>query len=368
MESILLQKIDSLLEGSSESLLHLPACGNGKYFEATRGVYPLRDIRATNQAFLTGMAIRAYQQTGDEKYLHWCRRFYDAYREKVTNQEFDTAQDTGMLYSFYAVPMYRLTGDRKYRAIAISAADEVARRFVPNRGYLKAWGRCDSHYPPYVDEWAEEDPFFGENRGLMLIETMMNLPLLFWAYKETKNPFYLRSAMSHIEATKRYLIRRDNTTAHGFRFNEWTGEIYCEENYFGFAKGSYWAKGAALAIYGFALCGRYADSLTPVALGLLDKFAESCGDRLPPWDFRDPEGKTDTAAGAAVLSAIRILGPSAAPYRDFAEKLERRLLARVDTDPRVDGILREQNGREEYDLTGDFFLADALLGNDSCLW
>lgn len=275
-----------------------------------------------------------------------------------------------MLYSFYAVPLYQLTGDNKYRRIAICAADEVARRFVPNRGYLKAWGRCDSHYPPYVDECTEEDPFFGENRGLMLIETMINLPLLFWAHRETKNPFYLRIALSHIDATKQYLIRSDNTTAHGFRFNEWTGEVYCEENYFGYAEGSYWAKGAAIAIYGFALCSQYTDSLIPIALSLLDKFMESCSGNLPPWDFCAPNGATDTAAGAIVLSAIRILGSSASSetYRSFAANLESKLLPYMDTNLQTDGILRQQNGRHEYDLTGDFFLADALLDKDSCIW
>lgn len=370
MKDILLQKIDRVMEKSADRLLHLPPSKNGKYFEAEDGVFELSHIYSTNQAFITGMVLRAYAETKDEKYLKWCEKFYDEYHEKVSNQKYDTSQNTGMLYSLYAVGMYKLNNDEKYKRTALLAADEVARRFVPKNGYLKAWGRGDSHFPSYVDSWSEDNPFYSENKGLMVIETMMNLPLLFWAYKVSKHPFYLWIALSHIDATKKYLIRRDNTTAHGYRFNEWTGEVYCEDNYFGYSKGSYWAKGAAMGIYGFAIAGRYSGGMIPVAVSLLDRFIDSCDGKMPVWDFTAPDKTVDTTAAAIVLCAVREIKryTENEKINCFEKTIEKGLSEYVDKNMDIDGILKEQNGRHEYDLTGDYFLTEAYLGGDFSVW
>ena len=89
--------------------------------------------------------------------------------------------DLGFIYSPYAVMLYKITDDEKYKNIGIAAADALIKRFIPNGGYIRAWGRMDDVIPDYVDAQLAKDHFFTESRGLSIIDTMMNLPLLFWA-------------------------------------------------------------------------------------------------------------------------------------------------------------------------------------------
>lgn len=374
MENIILKKIDSILEKSQKSLLHLPASKSGMYFDSIDGTYKLSHILSTNQAFITAMAIQAYYETNDKKYIDWCMNFADEYYNKVINRKYDTSQDLGMLYMLYAVPLYKITGDENVREMAIRAADELARRFIPNAGYIKAWGRADCHYPSYIDSYSDDNPFFNENKGLMLIETMMNIPLLLWATRETNQPYYERIAAEHIKTTVKYLIRANYSTSHGYRFNEANAEAYCEDNYFGYKEGSYWAKGAAMAIYGFALCSRYSRYAPKtdfgMALKLLDHFIDSCSSSLPVWDFDCPERAVDTQAAAIALCAVHEIQKhtNSSKINEFEKLLSSKLIEYVDTNVAIDGILKGQNGKNEYDIVGDYFIAEALLGNKADIW
>ena len=309
MQKIILQKIDTMLERAGGKLLHCPPSPTGQYSREGAGVFPLEDIRSCNQAYQAGLAVLAYRVTGEEKYLRWCQQFAGEFAEKVHNRRYDTSQELGVLYSLYALPLYEITGEEGYREMALRAADELARRYLPHIGFLKAWGRADCHYPPYIDAYREDDPFFNENRGLMVIETMLQLPLLMWATRESNQPYYERIAAQHIRCTLQYLIRKDGSVAHGYRFNESTGEAYCEDNYFGFGVGSNWAKGAALAVLGFVLCSKYSRYSSRNDLGdalrILDKLIDRCGGKLPVWDFDCPEAKVDTQAAAILLWAVK---------------------------------------------------------------
>lgn len=374
MRDLLLKKIDHFLEKTGDTLLHILPTESGRYFDPCQGGYVLDHILSRNQSFFTGMAIQAYYATKDKKYLDWCMQFADAYYHKVVNRNYDTSQDVGMLYLLYAVPLYKLTGDERLREMALRAADELARRFIPNGGYLKAWGRADGHYPPYVDDYSDDDPFFNENKGLMTIETMMNLPLLLWATRESNQPYYERIAASHIQQTAKYLIRKDFSVSHGYRFNESSGEPYCEDNYYGYKVGSYWAKGAAMAIYGYALCSRYARYAPKadfgMALRLLDRFIDRCGGELPAWDFDCHQKNVDTQAAAIVLCAVKeIKKVTTSPKIDaFENMLASKLADFLEKNDGIDGILRGQNGRNEYDVAGDYFITEAFLGNRADIW
>ncbi len=374
MENIVLSKIDNILKKSEKKLYHLPASENGMYFDKKEGMYELSHILSTNQAFVTGMALQAYGKTKDKKYIDWCMNFVEEYYEKVANRRYDTSQDLGMLYMLYAVPMYKITGDQRFREMALRAADELARRYIPNVGYIKAWGRADGHYPPYIDDYADDNPFFNENWGLMLIETMMNIPLLLWATRETNQPYYERIASQHVKATVKYLIRDDFSVSHGYRFNEDNGAAYCEDNYFGYAQGSYWAKGAAMAIYAFTLCSQYARYAPKADFGIaqkmLERFIEACNGELPVWDFDSPDKRHDTQAAAITLCALRKIRKIAdsPKIKNFEEMLEAHLIKNIDKNPEVDGILKGQNGKDEYSIVGDYFALEALFFDAADIW
>ena len=126
---------------------------------------------------------------------------------KIFRHYRDTMHDLGFLYSLFAVGLYKLTGDEEAREMAVRAADELGKRFHFRAGMIQAWGQMDQQYKP----------------GMMICDCMMNLPSLFWAYEETKHPFYLSMAMAHADTSMRYLVREDYSVCHAYQFDVRTG-------------------------------------------------------------------------------------------------------------------------------------------------
>ena len=59
---------------------------------------------------------------------------------------------------------------------------------------------------------------------------MMNLPLLYWAYDQIKDPRYLRIATDHANTAMKYFIRPDGSAKHIVEFNPETGEYVCSHS------------------------------------------------------------------------------------------------------------------------------------------
>ena len=76
-------------------------------------------------------------------------------------------------YSPSCVAAYKLTGDKTARETALLAADMLLERFHEKGQFLQAWGSLD-------------DP--GNYR--LIIDCLLNLPLLYWASAETGDDKY----------------------------------------------------------------------------------------------------------------------------------------------------------------------------------
>ncbi|MBQ4515837.1 MAG: hypothetical protein II978_03500, partial [Clostridia bacterium] len=141
---------------------------NGEYYK--EGIF--RDFYDKDQwmaSFITGFAPLYYRTEKDNNYLIWANQFADEYKEKVFDHPLDTMHDLGFLYQPYSVAMYQLTGDINHKISAIKAADELLKRFNIAGRYIDAWRRMDDD----------------ESTGRAIVDSMMNIPLLFWAWKET---------------------------------------------------------------------------------------------------------------------------------------------------------------------------------------
>lgn len=101
---------------------------------------------------------------------------------------------------------YKLTGNEKGRKAAILAADQLIRRFHPVGNFIQAWGAMDAP----------------ENYRL-IIDCLLNLPLLYWASEETGDPKYRDIAEKHIHTAVANVIREDHSTWHTFFFDMKTG-------------------------------------------------------------------------------------------------------------------------------------------------
>lgn len=352
-------KINNNIKKMPEEFKAFPATTNGDYF--TTDVEKQESFFAFGNwttSFFTGMALLAFQTTGDTYYLKWTNSLYDFYYKKVFEYTKDTMHDLGFLYTPYAIASYKLTGDINQKKIALKAADELAKRFVAKAGYINAWARM----------FDTEDL---KKLSIAIIDCMMNLPLLFWATEETGNSFYHDLAVIHADMTMNRMMREDHSVYHAYRFDPNSGAPVGGCNYCGYADESHWARGTAWAIYGFAIAYKYTRNTgyLETAKKLSYKFIENLDDSyVPAWDFRlpehEPKNKDTSAAAIAVCGFMEILKYDSGNTRlkEYADKILYVLTDEMYTDYDVEcpGILKQSNGNMTYTSFGDYFYMEAL--------
>lgn len=325
---------------------------NGNYFEFKEGFY---EIGNWTSSFFTGMALIAWQETEDECFLRQVRRLAPYYLEKVFAQHRNTHHDLGFLYSLYSVALYKLTRDEVQHAAGLRAATVLASRFNEKGDFIRAWGHMDTT----------------EHDNMAIIDCLMNLPLLYWAAQESGNSRFYDIAVRHANMAAKRFVRPDDSVCHAVRFDLETGKFIGPENFCGRGVDSYWARGAAWAIYGFALSYRYTrdKKYLDTALRLAKKFiTELDGEVVPVWDFRLPTDMPpvrDTSAAVVAICGFQELAKHHAADLDIL-KAKHKLLDRVcdgylDFNDSCPGVLKSAYGdKPAYSSWGDYFLMEAL--------
>lgn len=325
---------------------------NGNYFDFEESFY---DIGNWTSSFFTGMALIAWQETEDEYFLKQVRRLAPYYLEKVFAQHRNTHHDLGFLYTLYSVALYKLTRDEVQRETGLRAAMVLASRFNEKGDFIRAWGHMDTT----------------EHDNMAIIDCLMNLPLLYWAGQENGNSKFHDIAVRHADMAARHFVRPDGSVCHAVRFDLGTGKFIGPENFCGRGVDSYWARGAAWAIYGFALSYRYTrdHKYLDTALRLAKKFiAELDDEAVPVWDFRLPADMPpvrDTSAAMVAVCGFQELAKHHAADFDVL-MAKHKLLDRVcenylDFNDDCPGVLKSAFGEKPaYSSWGDYFLMEAL--------
>lgn len=329
---------------------------DGNYFNFPESFY---DIGNWTSSFFTGMALIAWQETEDEYFIEETLRLEPHYRQKVFTRWVDTHHDLGFLYSLYSVALYKLTGNLQHRDVSLRAAELLTQRFNSKGNFIRAWGRVGT-----------DDPEFPAN--MAIIDSLMNLPLLYWAGKETKQAKFYDIATQHAGTILKCFVRRDYSTFHAYRFDLHTGEPIGPDNACGAGTDSYWARGAAWAIYGFALSYSYTHDLKylETALGLANNFIAQLDNQIVPiWDFHvaaDNQPMRDASAAVIAACGIQELAKHGVGDANLL-KIKDALLDRVCKDDYIDsnamcpGILKSAYGdKPAYSSWGDYFLMEAL--------
>jgi unsaturated chondroitin disaccharide hydrolase len=311
------------------------------------------------------MALIAWRETEDKFFLNQVLRLAPSYREKVFTRHLDTHHDLGFLYSLYSVALYKLTGDQQHREVGLRAAEVLSQRFNGKGSFIRAWGRMDESFSPIGNGTAQTD-------NMAIIDSLMNLPLLYWASNETGDQKYRDIAVGHANMVLKHFIRPDNSLWHAYRFNPQTGEPIGPENFCGRGVDSYWARGAAWAIYGFALSHAYTrdDKYLAASLRLAKKFiAQLDKEVVPVWDFRLPAKANlvrDTSAAVVAVCGFQELAKHHGADLEI-RKAKNALLDRVCTEDYLDtndacpGVLKSAYGdKPAYSSWGDYFLMEAL--------
>jgi unsaturated chondroitin disaccharide hydrolase len=303
-----------------------------------------------------------YRRTRDGRLLDLAREAEDELVRMLGDERlYRLDHDVGFQFVPTAVARHKLTGDPEARRRGFLAAALLMSRFNPAGGFIEAWN---------------DD----ENRGVVIVDTLMNLPLLFWAAAELGQPRFRNVAEAHADLAMTHVVRPDGSTNHIVRFDQRTGERLEVLGGQGYAPDSRWSRGQAWALYGFALAHRYTgrSDYLETAQRVADSFLAALPpEGVPPWDFCAPDAATaprDSSAGA--IAAAGLLQLSRAPalgdgdrYRQAGADLLRALYERCFSgdDPRQDGILLHATGElplgKFVDVSliyGDFFYLEAL--------
>jgi unsaturated chondroitin disaccharide hydrolase len=171
-----------------------------------------------------------------------------------------------------------LMGDEEAKSMAISAAYTLAGRFNEKGKFIRAW-----------DDWANDTPEFREEKkGKFIIDSMMNMPLLMWAGKETGDTRLIDIANQHSMTVRKYIVREDFSTYHTYNMNYTTGEPINGCTKQGYSDESCWSRGQAWAIYGFALMYSFTknEEYLNASIKLAEYFIKKLTIfNLPYWDF-----------------------------------------------------------------------------------
>lgn len=313
--------------------------------------------------FWPGLLWLAYAATGEADLRAQAESLLPTFRDRLDRRVHIT-HDLGFLFTLSARAQWQLTGHEQARRLALLAAEELARRYRPAGNYIQAWGSIG-------------DPDEG---GRAIIDTMMNLPLLFWASEQSGDPLYHRLAQQHAETSLRHLLRPDGASYHTFFFDQETGEPIGPRTHQGYAGDSLWARGQAWAVYGFALAAEWCrePSFLEAARRAAGRFmAELPANGVPTWDLRlpgDAPHYLDSSAGAiAACGMLRLArlasGRGDGDFRAWACRLLDALVAHCfETEPGAQGLLRHGTyharkglGVDAHFICGDYFFLEALL-------
>ncbi len=313
--------------------------------------------------FLVGLQLAAHIHTGDANFLVWARE-----RMRLVAQRADdpNTHDIGFIFDSSAIPGFLITGEPWLADIAVRAACRLRARLVttPRGAYISSWG-------PMSDS---------RGRRSSAIDTMANLPLLYWAANFTGDASFRLAADAHAAFTQQGFVRPDYSTFHAVEYDETTGQRVRGYTFQGFADDSAWSRGQTWAIYGYAQSAR--ETRKVEYLGLAERLTAYYFDRLgddpvPPWDFDAPnsaDNPKDSAAAAIVASALFDLSELhpdkglSAEYRRKCSWIVRSLctdyLAREHSHR---GLLKHgcyskphNQGVDSATMFGDFFFTDLL--------
>lgn len=269
-------KMEAECKRIEDKIPYIPT--NGKYEEDKAET----DIYWWTNGFWPGMLWQMYHATGLE--------LYKTNAESVENK-LDIAlegyeglhHDVGFMWLHSAVANCRLTGNAKSKVRGLHAANILAGRYNPRGKFIRAWNdNCT---------------------GWIIVDCMMNIPLLYWASEMTDDPRFSFIARDHADTVLKQIVRADGSCNHIAVLDPENGDLLELPGGQGYEPGSSWSRGQAWALYGFALS--YHHTKDENYLNTAKKAAHyfianvSANGYVPLVDFRAPREpvKVDTTAG-----------------------------------------------------------------------
>ena len=252
---------------------------NGKNFPRTtdeKGNLVTTSRHDWTPGFFSGSLLFLYELTGDKK--------WEKYAEEWTyplepHKSFTGNHDIGfMMYCSFG-NAERLSPKECYQKILVESANSLCTRFNRNVQAIESWD--------YRKAWNGEEWFYP-----VIIDNMMNLELLFYAYRVTGNQKYYDVAVAHANTTLKYHFRDDGSSYHVVDYDTISGVPLHRQTCQGYSDNSTWSRGQAWAVYGYTMM--YRETKDPIYLKAAENFADYFirhlpEDLIPMWDFNAGE-------------------------------------------------------------------------------
>lgn len=329
-------------------------------------MYPMGENNNWICGMWTGLFWLAYELSGDKKFKDEAERQIKGYRKRLDTKLEMQDHDVGFVFSPSCIMGYKITGDEEMKNISLEAAE-----YNYSYNYTEKGG--------FVQRMADY-PYSGGCRTMM--DTLMNIPIFFWAHQMTGDKKYYDAAVSQYEVTEKYLIRKDASSYHHFEFEPETFKPLKGITLQGYSDESCWSRGHSWGVYGFPIAYSYTKDEQLINLHkdvtyfMLNHLPD---DLIPYWDYTFTSGDEcrDSSAGAIAICGMNEMCrhlPENAPQKKIFENASLMMLdSLIDnctTPPHKDaeGILFKTTGSvphkmvlEECAMYGDYFYLEALV-------
>ena len=242
--------------------------------------------------FFPGELWYMYEYTKDDFWKEKARKQTELLEQEKWN---GSTHDMGFkMYCSYGNG-YRLTQDSGYKDILLQSAYTLIRRCNPKVGCIRSWDHNR-------DKWQYP----------VIIDNMMNLELLFWAFRTNGDSTFYQVAVDHARTTMKNHFRKDYSSYHVIDYDTLTGAVLHKNTHQGYSDASAWSRGQAWGLYGYTMC--YRETGLPEFLERAKQIASYIfsnptlpDDLIPYWDYNAPgipDEPRDVSAATVTASAL----------------------------------------------------------------
>lgn len=324
------------------------------------GALRLVASRDWTSGFFPGELWYMYEYTQDDFWKKQAQAFTANIEDQKTN---GGTHDMGFKMYCSFGNGYRLTNDANYKNILLESAATLITRYKPTIGCIRSWDHSR-------DKW----------QCPVIIDNMMNLELLYWAFKETGDSVYYNIANTHARTTIKNHFRDNYSSYHVIDYDTITGDVLYKHTHQGYNHESAWSRGQAWGLYGYTMC--YRETKLPEFLSQAENIANYIftnptmpEDMVAYWDFdapgipNEPRDASAAAVMACAMYELSMYNPEkAALYKKWAdtivESLSKNYRAQLDGDRGF--LLLHSTGAHNFErdvplVYADYYFLEALL-------
>lgn len=330
--------------------------------------YDTTDVPNWTSAMWTGVYWLAYELTGDEAFRDVAESHFPIFEKAINEMIGMDDHDIGFKYSPSCVAEYMITGNEKAKVAALKAADELLEHICPVNHFVIRAGK--------------NEPGRAKSLYRSLVDSMLNIPLLFWAHKETGDNKYMEAAVLHYKETTKRLIKNDGSSYHHYQYNPETHEPEKGVTLQGNRDESVWTRGQSWLVYGYPIAYDYThdEELIDIHKAVTYYFLNNLpSDLVPYWDFDFNDGSfepRDASASAIVCCGLMEMcrhlpddSEDKVLFTKAADALLRALIERcTDMDWPSDALLAHVTASKPHNMQidesatyGDYFYLEALM-------